>query len=69
MHSAKTIKGTIRFPFYIGLGRKIRVEPTNSMKADVDPVEAPSDKKQDPRENYDSFKYCGLTHILFCFQV
>lgn len=54
----------MRLPFYIGFSRKIRVEPTNSMKADVDPVEAPNDGKQDPRKNYDSFKYRGVTHLV-----
>jgi len=34
------------------------------MKADVDPVEAPNDGKQDPRKNYDSFKYRGVTHLV-----
>lgn len=68
MHSAETIKGTMRLPFYIGLCRKIRVKLANSMKADVYSVDAPSDGKQDPRKNYDSFKYRGVTHILFCCQ-
>lgn len=68
MHSAETIKWTIGLPLYIGLCRKIRVESANPMKTDVDAVEAPSDGKQDPRKNYDSFKYRGVAHILFCCQ-
>jgi len=65
MHSAETIEGTMRLPLYIGLCRKIRVKSANPMKTDVDSVEAPSDGKQDPRKNYDSFKYRGVAHVLF----
>lgn len=68
MHSAETIEGTMRLPFYIVLCRKIRVKSANSMKADVYSVEATSDGKKDPRKNYDSFKYRCVTHILFCGQ-
>lgn len=68
MHSAKTIKWVMRLPLYIGVGRKIRIESVNPMKADVYSVEAPSDGKQYPRKNYDSFKYRCVSHILTCGQ-
>ena len=40
MHSAKTIKWVMRLPLYIGLGRKIRIESVNPMKADI-PLKPP----------------------------
>ncbi|BFN26044.1 hypothetical protein PsSCT_08060 [Pseudomonas sp. SCT] len=40
VHSAEGIKRTIGFPLDIGQPREVRVEPTNSVEADINAINA-----------------------------
>ena len=40
VHSAERIKWTIGFPLDIGQAREVRVEPTNSVEADINAINA-----------------------------